>query len=432
MTETVSPIEQAPEMQANYRWNFIVNALDICFYTLAMNMISQTTILPLLVSKLTDSKVAIGAIPAIFSLGFLLPQLLTASHAEGLRRKKPFIVFWSGLVERTPYLLIGLVVMFFAEAQPDLTLAAIFVLLLSAAAAGGALTPYWYDMIAKVIPVNRRGIWMGIGNGAGAFMGIAGAALAGWLLVEWPFPLNFAMCFLAAWLSHLLSLGSLALTREPDSPVVRKHSGLLNYFKRLPEVLRRDRNYRIFLVSRSVMNLGTMATGFFIVYGAERYGLSGGEVGGLTALLVGTQAVMNLVWGAIGDRRGHKLVLAWASFFLMCAALLLLLAPVEAALWAAFILVGIALAGDSVSGFSIIVEFCAAEDRPTYIGLTNTLLAPLRTLAPIFGGWLATWLGFPALFLAAAAMAGLGGLLLAGWLKEPRGLPAPLAVNTDS
>ena len=45
--------------------------------------------MPVLVSNLTDSKLAIGLIPASWALGYYLPQLLTASFTERLRYKKP-------------------------------------------------------------------------------------------------------------------------------------------------------------------------------------------------------------------------------------------------------------------------------------------------------------------------------------------------------
>ena len=81
--------------------------------------------------------------------------------------------------------------------------------------------------------------------------------------------------------------------------------------------------------------------------------------------------------------------------------------------------------GDAVSGLNIILEFAAPEDRPTYIGLTNTLLAPTIILAPILGGWLATIAGFPTLLITAAAVASTGALLLAFWVQEPRQKPLP-------
>ncbi len=46
--------------EANLRWNFTVNVLDVAFFLLALSLVSQTTIMPLLVRQLTDSTVAIG------------------------------------------------------------------------------------------------------------------------------------------------------------------------------------------------------------------------------------------------------------------------------------------------------------------------------------------------------------------------------------
>jgi MFS family permease len=94
-------------------------------------------------------------------------------------------------------------------------------------------------------------------------------------------------------------------------------------------------------------------------------------------------------------------------------------------LYVAFALLGAAVAGDMVSGMNIILEFCASVDRPTYIGLTNTLLAPAKTLSPLIGGWLATLVGYPSMFLVALVVSVLGGLLLVSWVREPRHNPQP-------
>lgn len=404
----------------NFRWNFSVNVLDISFYNLAVNMVSQATILPLLVSQLTSSKIAIGLLPVISSLGFLLPQLLTAGYSEGLRRKKPFLMVYSAFGERLPLLITGLFVGFFSNSAPAVALGAIYLGLAISSSTSGVLTPAWFDMIAKVIPLQWRGVWFGLGNGLGAFMGIAGAAIAGRLLATWAFPQNYAMCFLLAFLFNCVSWTGLALNREPDSPTVKTHASFTGYLKQLPSVIQRDRNYQIFLIGRSVANLGGMATGFFIVYGAERFGLSGAQVGALTAVFVGSQALMNLLWGIVGDRKGHKLVLVWSSATMALTALAALLIASPLALWAIFFLMGAALAGDMVSGLNIILEFCKAEERPTYIGLTNTLLAPSRALAPILGGWLATWLGYSPMFAVTLAAAVAGSMMLGIFVQEPR------------
>ena len=48
----------------DFRWNFSVNVLDIVFIVLGFSLISRDTVMPTLVSELTDSKLAIGLIPA--------------------------------------------------------------------------------------------------------------------------------------------------------------------------------------------------------------------------------------------------------------------------------------------------------------------------------------------------------------------------------
>ena len=407
-------------VEANFHWNFAANLLDITFITIGHHLISRETIVPLLVSQLTSSKLAIGLIPAIFSLGTLLPQLLVANFAERLPRKKPFVMVLGAFGERLPHLLIGLAVWSLAASSPTAALIALFLLTGISAASMGIATPPWYDLIAKVIPLRKRGLWSGAARSLGALVGIAGAWLSGRILQSLAFPRNFALCYFLAFGAMVVSWVGLALNREPESPIVKGRSTLGQFLGRLPGVLRRDANYRRFLISRSLANLGGMAAGFFIVYGSERFAIGGAEVGALTAALVGSQALMNLVLGMAGDRTGHKGVLCAAAFSMALAAVAALAASSSAWLWAVFVLLGVSLAADHVSGLNIILEFCAAEERPTYIGLTNTLLAPSRALAPILGGWLATWSGYRGLFAGALVASVLGGALLTMWVQEPR------------
>jgi MFS family permease len=405
---------------ANFPWNFTVNALDVAFFLLALSMVSQTTIMPLLVRKLTDSTLAIGLIPAIASVGYLLPQLLIANYAEGLRRKKRFIQIISGIGERGPYLATGILVLTLGERSPAVVLVGFFIFLAIANISAGLGTPPWYDLIAKVIPARRRGMWAGASRGLGSLLGVGGAALAGWLLAEFAFPRNFAFCFLAATVSLVISWIALSLNREPISAVTKPRVKLSAYLRQLPAILRRDANYLHYLVARSIAVLGGMATGFFMVYGVDRFGVQGQMVGILTAVLVGTQAVMNLLLGAVADRVGHRAILAGAAVVMGLAATSVLVIPSGAWLALTFALVGASTAGTLVSGLNIILEFCAAEDRPTYIGLTNTLMAPATTLAPLIGAALATVIGYRGMFVAAVVIALVGGALLGFWVREPR------------
>ncbi len=424
----------------NTSWNFSVSLWDITFITLGISFISRETVVPVLVSQLTDSKLVIGLVPAMWSLGLYLPQLLTANWAESMPYKKPFVMVIGFFLERLPYLLIGLVVLIFAVERPTVALVAVLVGIGLASSGAGLGTPPWLDMIAKVIPVRRRGIWLGLGHGLGQLMGVVGAFFVGRILISRAFPGNYALLFTIAFVFVVVSWVGLALTREPRSEVTRKAIPLFRYLGRVSTVLKRDINYRRYLISKSLINLGGMSTGFFAVYGTEMFSLDGRGVGLLTAVLVGTQAVFNPLLGLLADRVGHKTVLAAAAFFVALAPLSALviggigaaanqggafalpnvLGSVPMGLILTFIFLGTFLAADHTSSLPIILEFSAPEDRPTYIGLTNTVLAPILIGAPILGGWLDGAFGYAALFSAAMVVGAAALLLMLFWVREPR------------
>ena len=196
--------------------------------------------MPVLVSTLTDSPLAIGLIPAIFGLCILLPQLLTANFTERLEYKKPFVAFIGGVGERLPYLLIGIIVYLFAVSSPTLTLVLFYILLGMTAFSAGASTPAWFDLIAKVIPVERRGLWSGLGHSLGALMAIGGAVLVGYILENVAYPNNFALLFGLAFAAMVISWIGLYLNREPPSVLKEEVVPLRTYLRRLPQVSARQ------------------------------------------------------------------------------------------------------------------------------------------------------------------------------------------------
>ena len=419
-------------VEKNFRWNFSVNLLDISFITLAFSLISRETITPLLVSQLTDSKIAVGLVPAIFSISFYLPQLFAANHAEGLVRKLPFVMFVGGILERVPYVFAGIAILLFAESAPTVALLCIYLVIGLGAFGAGVATPAWFTMIGKVLPVNRRGIFFGVSEGLGTLMGIIGAYFVGIILDQMGYPQNFASLFMIAAAFMAISWIGLALNREPESPIVKKQISQRRYFRQLPKILRENHNYRRFLLSYSVNRLSLMGTSFFIVFGNDNFSLSGADVGLLTAILIGSQAVMQLALGWLGDRRGHKQNLMISAFAVAAAALLAISATDLLGLVPSFVLLGFGLAADHISRLNIVLEFAVPQDQPTFIGLTNTFLAPVVFLAPIFGGWVATNFDFQSLFGLTFVCGLVGGALLALWVQEPRHIKAKPIGNSDT
>jgi MFS family permease len=62
------------------------------------------------------------------------------------------------------------------------------------------------------------------------------------------------------------------------------------------------------------------------------------------------------------------------------------------------------------TSLAMLLNFGSESERPIYIGMANTFIAPVVILAPIFGGWMADAAGYQATFLISAIF----GLITAG------------------
>ncbi|MHB1416098.1 MAG: MFS transporter, partial [Chloroflexota bacterium] len=181
-------------IQRNLRWNFVALSFDYGFFGLGLTLASTYTVLAAFAERLGASNLLIGALPAVQTLGWGLPALLAANYTERQARKLPLVLSVT-LLERVPYLFIGLAAIMLAESQPALTLALTILFVATMAFSGGALMPAWLDVIAKVIPVHLRGRFFALGNVLSGLMGVGGAALVGFFLTNYAFPLSYALCF---------------------------------------------------------------------------------------------------------------------------------------------------------------------------------------------------------------------------------------------
>lgn len=401
--------------------NFCVNVIEHAFLWLGLSFASRMTILPLFVSRLTDSLLAISLLSAVWEIGWFFPQLLTANHVQHLVRKKPFVLAMS-IQARLPYVLIAGIALGLLHIGPGLGLVSFFVVFAWICLAGGFTATPWQEMIAKIIPTQRRGILFGMQNFVGGLLGAAGAVLAGRLLELYAYPVNFAICFALASVIMAISLVFLGATVEPSVVVSSTCLSQREYWHQLPTVLCENPNFARFLLARAVALVGTMGVGFLTIHTARRLGATPSELGVFTAVSLVTETGADLGLGLWGDRTGHKRMLEFAGLCAIGAMTCAWLADTLTWFYLAYALVGVAMAGDMVSFPSITLEFGPPTQRPTYIGLANTLLAPFAGFAPLLGGWLVGVIGYPAMFALAALLSLFGLGLLHFGVYEPRHL----------
>jgi len=414
------------EIERNFRFNATVNMIEGAAFWFGANFVSAQTTLPLYVSHFTDSKFLLGLLAALSTAGWLIPQLFTANWVQRLPRKKyaPVNVgFWT---ERLPvFLMVPAALM--ATRHPTFAIVAFFVLFAWQQIGIGFVAVGWQDMFAKIIPSNRRGRFLGVTTSLGTIMGIVGASIASRLLEQYDFPYGYVYCFIGGATLSFISWFFLSLTREPAEENLEPPVSQKEFLKRLPSVLREDTNFGRYLLGQVIMNMSTMATGFLAVYAVQRWDLTDAQAGTYTISLLVGQALSNLLFGVLADRKGHKLVLEVSALVAALGVGIALVAPSPLVFHASFVLAGCSLAGFYQSGVMIAMEFGRAEIRPTYIGLNSTVRGISAGLASLIGGGLAAMLGYPGLFIVTLVMGLAGFAVMHFAVRDPRAVKDAVA-----
>lgn len=407
-------------VEKHYRHNFIFNMLDGASFWLGYSFLAPGLILPLYASHFTHNNFLIGMIPSLGTVCYLLPQLFTSNWVQRLPRKKVLPVNLGFFTERVPVILLPLSVFLLAEKSPTAALIALYILYTWHTFGAGVVSVAWQDMVAKVIPTDRRGRFLGLTNFLGNGTGVLGAAGAAWMLANFAFPAGYGWAFAAAAFFILCSWFFIAQTREPAVLTTTETHSQLEFMRKLPAVIRADKNFRNYLLTQIVVTLGGLAGGFLMIYTVRQWNLPDSMAGNYTSAVLVGQALANLVYGPLADRRGHKLVLEISVLLGVLSVGLAAVAPSPLLFYLVFAMRGASAAGTMLSSVTFVLEFTSPEMRPTYIGLTNTIAGMAGIVAPLAGGWLANWIGFQWMFVIGFVI-GLAGLSLMRWaVLEPR------------
>ena len=290
---------------------------------------------------------------------------------------------------------------------------------------GGFTGTAWQSLISKIMPAHYLGTFFGIQSVAVNLFGAGGALLASVILERLSYPVSFAWLFSIAGFSMMISFVFLALTYEPKSAPRDVVAGLdwRAFRSRLWRILRVDDNFRWFLVARSLTSLSLTAISFYTIFGIRRFDLSPEFIGSLTSVLLLSNMLTSAVIGWIGERWGLRRVLIAANILTVLAIAIALTAADARWFYLVFALTGMVNSTQWTTIMTITVQFCTVAERPFYIGMANSLIAPVTVFAPIIGGWLVDAASFELTF-AIFALAGLLSILVfLGPMQDPRSAP---------
>ena len=416
----------AAGMDKTTRWNFASLVLDGVCFAIGAAFIEANTLLPSLVSLLTSNSVFIGLASTIRNAGYLLPQLFVAGYAERLPFKKPLLRV-NGIINRFSVLLMALVIFFLAEQQPQVALFALLAAISLFSVSDGIGGVPWTDLVAKSIPSTRRGRLFATMQSVGGIGAFFAGLFIRQTLKDIAFPLNYTVLLLVGFVFMILSFVGTMQVKEREG-VVRHGSTMASYWRRLPSVWRESPMFQQMMFTRMLLSCFYLALPFYVIFARERLGFAESTVGLFLSAQMAGSILASLLWGNLGDKHGNRTVIRLVTIVTAITPSLALLSSLMLRIgWTnmasffcflVFATVGGTLSGNWIGFTNYLLEIASDVDRPTYVGLMNTLTAPF-TFLPIVGGILLRFVSHEALFAATLTVV-LGSVILAAKLPEPR------------
>lgn len=409
MAELSVPIVSEPQRERVYRRNFFLFLIDGILFTVALNLIGATTVIPDFVRRLTDSEVLIGLSSSLFDIGWTLPQLFVARYIVRSARKKWWFAGPS-IPVRFVILIFALLIVLLGRERPGAILLAFFVAYGIAAVGDGIVGVPWADLTGTSLDGRWRARMFGFMTASAGIIMLGVSPLLGVILGDAgpEFPNNYALLFGAAGLLFVLSIIPILFLHElPGGKATEKIPFFGEFLPQLGRVLRTDAPFRAILATRMLTSLFAMASPFYIGYATVQLGLSS-EVAVPTLLAMQTAGGVTgaLIYTWLGARNNLlyiRLALGGAALLPISALLAGVVGPVP--LYFGFLMSGIAVSNLFLSYQNWVVTYATPDQRPIYAGLFNTVAALVSMVAPIIGGTIAQQLGYEALFGVALAMA---------------------------
>lgn len=410
----------------HYRRNLIAFLGDYVGFALAMTLTSSTAILPEFVGRLTDSLVVVGVFTTVSSGAWLIPQLIYARFLITKPRKKPYLIL-GGALGRPLYLLYAVALGLGLGRFPVPALLLLLVVQFFFFASDALAAVAWFDILAKALPEAQRGRMISIAQLVSGVLSIgAGVFIAAMLSADGPpFPHNYAVIMAAAGVSLLLSLLACGFIIEPAEPVEEQRPAWRSYLPQLLSTLREDRRFARVILVRLLAGFDGLATGFYILFAIRELGLPPETVGLFTAAQTAGRIIASLGLGRLSERVGSHRVIQVATALSLTAPLVALAlsgagaragtATIAIYAWI-YVVIGVVISAGMLGFMNYVLELAPAGQRPTYIGLFNTISGVLVIL-PTAGGLLLGVASYDVLFALTAAVLAVAHVL--SWRLPP-------------
>jgi len=433
--KTSQPPEDAEAAYERFVWdnlprNFAGHYLHGMLGMTGFRLFNAPTFLPAYLHLLSGSDFIVGLGQSLQQVGAVVSPVFAATQIEHRKRVLPVATLMGTLMRLQ---ILGIALSGFFLHGPVL-LYAVLVFLFLLGLSSGPQQVAFQALLAKVIPISRRGRLQALRNITGGAIAAGLAWFAGRYLIQLNvFGNGYGVTFLLAFVLTSLGLTALRLLmREPEPPAVRAKARFVDRVAEFPELFRQDRNFAFFMIAQSLATMGRVAAPFYILFAGRSMALSGGNLGLLSLAFLGADTVTNLGWGLMGDRFGFRSSFLLSLGVWIAGTILLMVSPalalhagpggigVRGLILMAFFALGAAQSGFMMSSQTMVLEFGAREDIPMRLALTATAQGAVNTAGPLVGGLVATTLGYQPLFVLSLIALTLAFMVLLTQVREPR------------
>ena len=381
--------------------NYALNLSEGSLWGLGAGLASTTAVIPLFLSKYTDSAILFGLIPAIQTIGFQLPQLFTAKQVASKDRILP-LVMRATIHERVPYLGMALVALFADKLPPTLVVLLLFLMIIWQGLGGGLTGNAWQNLVCKAIPSDIRSMFFSVQGASVNFLTSAGTYIAGVILDKNTSNNGYFLCFLFGFFAMMSSYFVLGQIKEEPSEKIEVEEKSEPIVKAALQILKNDKDFRSFVLVRFIVPFASMASALFTIYIIRTFDAGEKTIGTMASLLFISTVISGLVLGWLSDHVSRKFALLLSLAIMLATSFLAFFAQTLEIFYLIFIFSGI-INGSFWSVFlSFSLEFGTNKTRPTYVGLINTLIAPSTLIAQLLGGFLADTFSYQTTFLTTA------------------------------
>ncbi len=222
------------------------------------------------------------------------------------------------------------------------------------------------------------------------------------------FPDNYALLFGAAGAIFALSILPGVFFHELASgKTAAKTASFAEFIPQLGQLVKTDVPFRAFIGMRILTSLLLMAAPFYIGFATVRLGLSS-QVAVPVLLAMQTVGTVTgaFLYSWVGARSNVvyiRLALAGATLLPVSALIAEVVGPFP--LYLGFLSSGLAMSNLNMAYLNWLVGYSGVDNRPAYVGLSNTITALVALATPALAGTIVQRLGYRPLFVAALTMA---------------------------